>query len=80
MLKKFASGVLASLRDSTYRSVRLAPSLTAALPVESRVSVCRGWAGEISGLFEHPEDILVLAPIGTFQPYRWHQRSFFAAC
>src|SRR3977135_1551667 len=31
MLKKSASGVLASLRDSTYRSVRLASSLAAAL-------------------------------------------------
>jgi hypothetical protein len=39
MLKKFASGVLASLRGSTYRSVRLASSLAAAL---------------LDGLFEHP--------------------------
>jgi rare lipoprotein A len=39
MLKKAASGVLASLRGSTYRSVRLAPSLAAAL---------------LDGLFEHP--------------------------
>jgi hypothetical protein len=39
MLKKPASGVLASLRGSTYRSVRLASSLAAAL---------------LSGLFEHP--------------------------
>jgi hypothetical protein len=31
MLKKSPSGVLASLRDSTYRSVRLASSLAAAL-------------------------------------------------
>ena len=40
MLKKSASGVLASLRRSTYRSVRLAPSLAAAL---------------LEGLFEHSE-------------------------
>jgi hypothetical protein len=40
MLKKSASGVLASLRGSTYRSVRLASLLAAALP---------------DGLFEHPE-------------------------
>jgi hypothetical protein len=39
MLKKSASIVLASLRGSTYRSVRLASSLGAALPDE---------------LFEHP--------------------------
>lgn len=39
MLKGPPSGVLASLRDSTYRSVRLASSLAAA------------W---LVGLFEHP--------------------------
>jgi hypothetical protein len=39
MLKKSASGVLASLRSSTYRGVRLASSLAAAL---------------LNGLFEHP--------------------------
>jgi hypothetical protein len=39
MLKKSVSGVLASLRGSTYRSVRLASSLAAAL---------------LNGLFEHP--------------------------
>jgi hypothetical protein len=43
MLKKSASGVLASLRGSTYRSVRLASSLAAAL---------------LDGLFEHPEGIV----------------------
>jgi len=47
MLKKAASDVLASLRGSTYRSVRLATSLAAAL---------------LDSLFEHPEVILVLAP------------------
>ena len=39
MLKKSASGVLTSLRGSTYRSVRLASSFAAAL---------------LDGLFEHP--------------------------
>jgi hypothetical protein len=39
MLKKSSSFVLASLRGSTYRSVRLASSLAAAL---------------LEGLFEHP--------------------------
>ena len=47
MLKKSASGVLASLRGSTYRSVRLAYSLAAAL---------------LDGLFEHPEAILTSTP------------------
>ena len=41
MLKKSASIVLAALRGSTYRSVRLASSLAAAL---------------LDGLFEHPAD------------------------
>ncbi len=54
MLKKSASGVLASLRGSTYRSVRLASSLAAAL---------------LDSLFEHPEVILVSAPNGKFWPY-----------
>jgi hypothetical protein len=40
MLKQAASGVLASLRGSTYRSVRLASSLAAAL---------------LDSLFEHLE-------------------------
>jgi hypothetical protein len=42
MLKKSASGVLASLRGSTYRRVRLASSLAAAL---------------LDGLFEHPASL-----------------------
>jgi hypothetical protein len=44
MLKKSASIVLASLKGSTYRSVRLASSLAAAL---------------LNGLFEHPEAMLI---------------------
>ena len=32
----------------------LASSLAAALPAERRVLARRGWAGEKSGLFEHP--------------------------
>ncbi|WHZ30178.1 MAG: hypothetical protein OJF51_004981 [Nitrospira sp.] len=42
MLKKSASFVLASLRGSTYRSVRLASSLAAAA---------------LDGLFDHPAGI-----------------------
>ncbi len=49
-----ASFVLASLRGSTYRSVRFASSLAAALHTERRVLARRGWAGEKSELFEHP--------------------------
>ncbi len=72
MLKKSASGVLASLRGSEvgiFRSPRsilgpnghtkcgrylLASSLAAALLGKRRVSARQGWAGETSGLFEHP--------------------------
>jgi hypothetical protein len=43
MLKKSASGVLASLRGSTYRRVRLASSLAAAL---------------LDSLFAHPAWLL----------------------
>ncbi len=64
MLKKSASYVLASLRDSTYRSVRLASLLAAA---------------SLDSLFEHPDVILALAPYRHFQPYGWHQTNFSAA-
>ena len=53
MLKKAISGVLVSLRDSTYRSVRLASPLTAAL---------------LNGLFEHPETVLTSAPYANDLP------------
>ena len=52
MLKKSASGVLTSLRGSTYRSVRLASSLVAAL---------------LDSLFEHPSVIVALVPSVIFQ-------------
>jgi hypothetical protein len=52
MLKKSASGVLASLRGSTYRSVRLASSLATAL---------------LDGLFEHPEVIRASAGTERFR-------------
>ena len=65
MLKKAASGVLASLRDSTYRSVRLVLSLVAALP---------------DSLFEHPAVMLASTPYGTLEPNCWHQPSFSEAC
>jgi len=50
MLKQPASFVLASLRGSTYRSVRLASSLAAAL---------------LDGLFEHPAELLSCCPTCT---------------
>jgi len=52
MLKTSASGVLASLRGSTYRSVRLASSLAAAL---------------LDGHFEHPDAIGSFAPSVRYQ-------------
>ena len=57
MLKKSASGVLASLRSSTYRSVCLTSSLAAAL---------------LDSLFEHSEGVLALIPNGNFWSYFWH--------
>ena len=59
MLEKSTSIVLASLRGSTYGSVRLASSLVAALLGIRRVSARQGWAGEKSGLFVHPEAIYI---------------------
>jgi hypothetical protein len=47
MLKKSASDVLALLRGSTYRNVRLASSLAAAL---------------LDGLFEHPARLSLSCP------------------
>jgi hypothetical protein len=80
MLKKSTSGVLASLRSSTYRSVRLAFSLAAALPAERRVLARRGWAGENRSLFEHPargsSDVLDVRAI----EFPLYHNSFSAAC
>jgi len=62
MLKKSASGVLASLRGSTYRSVRLASSLAAVL---------------LDGLFEHPAwHYSIVLEIGTIEVSLCHT-SFF---
>ena len=65
MLKKSASGVLASLRGSTYRSVRLASKLATAL---------------LDSLFEHPAwrtPVILNAQISAIQVC---QQSFSAAC
>ncbi len=80
MLKKSASGVLTSLRGSTYRSVRLASSLAAALPAERRVLARRGWAGEKSGLFEHPDVFEAVAPSVIFHRCFMCKPSFSSAC
>jgi hypothetical protein len=64
MLKKSTSGVLATLRGSTYRSVRLASSLAAAL---------------LDGHFEHPENFQATAANGKFQRCFVYQPSFSAA-
>ena len=77
MLKKSASGVLAALRGSTYRSVRLASSLAAALLGRRRVLVRRGWAGEKYGLFEHPEAIFICDPTRSVDRFCRSPKSFF---
>jgi hypothetical protein len=65
MLKKSASGVLASLRGSTYRSVRLASSLAAAL---------------LNGLFEHPAWYSPVVPDVQISDVFARLQSFSAAC
>ena len=95
MLKKSASFVLAALRGSTYRSVHLASSLATALLGARRVpgrrgclgrlrtggcSSRQGWAGEKSGLFEHPVwHIPVVLDVCASEVLACHN-SFFAAC
>ena len=65
MLNKSVSFVLASLRGSTYRSVRLASSLAAAL---------------LNGLFEHPAMCFSVVPhILTIEAVAC-QNSFSEAC
>jgi hypothetical protein len=54
MLKKPASFVLDSSKSSTYPRGYISPSFAAALLGTRRVSAHQGWAGEKSGLFEHP--------------------------
>ena len=68
MLKKSASGVLASLRGSTYRNVRLASSLAAA------------W---LDGHFEHPAVVLFSCPRRagdrSFAVLKWFFRNLLEA-
>ena len=64
MLKKSASGVLASLRGSTYRSVRLASSLAAAL---------------LDSLFEHPARCTPVIPDVQISEIPACRQSFSAA-
>jgi hypothetical protein len=61
MLKKPASGVLSSLRGSTYRSVCLAASLAAAL-LDGLLSILR----ECSPLIPDVQSIKVLAYQNSF--------------
>jgi hypothetical protein len=65
MLKKSASGVLTSLRGSTYRSVCLASSLVAAL---------------LDDLFKHPDVIEALAQSEIVQRHFMYKPRFSAAC
>jgi hypothetical protein len=65
MLKKPASFVLAALRGSTYRSVRLASSLAAA---------------SLDGLFEHPARKNLAVPDVRAIEFQERRNSFFAVC
>jgi len=57
MLKKSASGVLASLPVTVNRETRVSCGAAGLLGTR-RVSARQGWAGEKSGLFEHPARFL----------------------
>ncbi|MGH7183919.1 MAG: hypothetical protein ACREJN_18340, partial [Nitrospiraceae bacterium] len=46
---------------STYRNLRLASSLTAALPAERRVLARRGWAGEKVAFLSILRGVLLLS-------------------
>ncbi len=65
MLKKSASGVLALLQGTVRReTVKRETSDSrriAALRWTRCVSARQGWAGEKSGLFEHPAGVLLLS-------------------
>ena len=70
MLKKSVSGVLGVHCRLTIsaaftvvpRLIRHLADLGAALLAERRVLARRGWAGEKSGLFKHPEAFAASAP------------------
>jgi hypothetical protein len=62
MLKKSASGVLASRRGSTYQPVRLASSLAAAL---------------LDGPFEHPVVVPATVQLGAFWLFSFSYTEFF---
>jgi hypothetical protein len=63
MLKKSASGVLTSRRGSTYRTVRLASPLAAAL---------------LDGLFEHPARCSLVIPDVQTTEFQQCHKSFSA--
>ena len=65
MLKKFAIFVLTTLRDSTYRSVRFASLLAAAL---------------LDGLFEHPAWPTPVAPYVPASEGLAYDNGFSAVC
>jgi len=81
MLKKSSGGVLASLRSSTYRGVRLRLFARCGLAWgKARLGRARVWAGEKSGLFEHPVWCApVLLDVRTIEFPPCHN-SFSAAC
>ena len=63
--------VLLIRRTVRPRGYASGPSLAAALPAERRVLARRGWAGEKSGLFEHPAGVFSRCAAHT-----GHRRSY----
>jgi hypothetical protein len=85
MLKKSASGVLASLKGSEApEGISLSPR---SIPRANGHTKC-GWyllafslaAALLDGLFEHPETILTSAPYGRFHWRFVDKLSFSTAC
>jgi hypothetical protein len=80
MLKKSASGVFPSLRNSTYRSVRLRLFARCGLTWTRRVSSRRGWAGEKPGLLGHPARCSLVVPDERTIECTPCNNNFSAAC
>jgi len=56
LLEKSAGFILASHPGAVKRETRVSQE-AAALPAEQRVLARRGWAGEKTGLLEHPTEV-----------------------
>ena len=72
--------VLLIRRTVRPRGYASGPSLAAALPTERRVLARRGWAGEKSGLFEHPAEVFFRWAAHTGHRRSYIQKPLHSAC